>query len=70
MNENDRIPVEELTEHPFIDSKLMDKEMSELDIDSFNRSVEATSRRYSAYSSCNNSAVMNMSSVTDRFNES
>ena len=44
--------------------------MSELDIDSFNRSVEATSRRYSAYSSCNNSAVMNMSSVTDRFNES
>ena len=69
MNENDRIPVEELNEHPFIAEQLMDVEMNKLDIEGFNRSVAATSRRFSCYSA-NNSMVMNNSTMTDRFNDS
>ena len=36
MNENDRIPVEELTEHPFINEGLINKELCPLDIEAFN----------------------------------
>ena len=35
MNENDRIPVEELSEHPFIASDLMNHPCSELDTEAF-----------------------------------
>lgn len=69
MNENDRIPVEELNEHPFIAEQLMDKEMNELDIEEFNNEVSRTSRRYSCYSGSNNTSLMNTSTMTDRFNE-
>lgn len=50
MNENDRIPVEELNEHPFIVQEYLDTPLSDLDINSFTIEMERTKRRYSSYS--------------------
>ena len=57
MNENDRIPVEELTEHPFIADSLEGNALSAMDIDAFNS--EMTSKHYSGYSQAGASMMTN-----------
>ena len=44
MNENDRISVEELLNHPFISEELMSVPLTMLDIESFNGEVEDSSK--------------------------
>ena len=44
MNENDRIPVEELTDHPFINEELMSVPMTVLNIEEFNAALEVSSK--------------------------
>ena len=39
MNENDRIPVEELSEHPFIAEELKESRLNQLDIEAFNENM-------------------------------
>ena len=57
MNENDRIPVEELTEHPFIADDLKTNSLSAMDIESFNS--EMASKHYSAHSQAGASMMSN-----------
>lgn len=58
MHENDRIPVEELSEHPFIAEELLGTPLSTLDIDTFNNEVKHTEKiRSSSISSCNQSLM-------------
>jgi len=45
MNENDRIPVEELSEHPFIAEALENSLLNELDIDNFSLAMSQSERR-------------------------
>ena len=42
MSENDRLPVEELSNHPFISEELISVPLTTLDIESFNSEVEDT----------------------------
>lgn len=44
MSENDRLPVEELSNHPFISEELMSVPLTMLDIGSFNDEVEDSSK--------------------------
>ena len=44
MSENDRLPVEELSNHPFISEELMSVPLTMLDIESFNDEVEDSSK--------------------------
>ena len=57
MNENDRIPVEELTEHPFIVEDLKSNALSPMDIEAFNS--EMASKHYSAHSQAGASMMSN-----------
>jgi len=57
MNENDRIPVEELTEHPFIAEDLAQNALSPMDINEFNS--EMASKHYSGYSQAGASMMTN-----------
>ena len=50
MNENDRIPVEELSEHPFIAEALSSVPLAELDIEAFSADMARSQARYSGYS--------------------
>lgn len=50
MNENDRIPVEELSEHPFIAEELKTSSLNELDIDRFSTDMSQQNRHYSGFS--------------------
>ena len=45
MNENDRLPVEELSNHPFISEELISVPLTVLNIESFNEEVEDTSKQ-------------------------
>ena len=40
MSENDRLPVEELVNHPFISEELMSVPLTMLDIESFNDEID------------------------------
>jgi len=58
MLESDRIPVEELSEHPFIAEELLSTPLSTLDIDTFNSEVKHTDKvRSSSISSANQSLM-------------
>lgn len=57
MNENDRIPVEELSEHPFIAEDLKDSPLNQLDIENFNSDMSRVSNHYSCYSNVGTSAM-------------
>ena len=63
MNENDRIPVEELSEHPFIAEGLKDSPLNELNIESFTDEMNSTNKHYSGFSNVGSSAM------TTRFDE-
>ena len=47
MNESDRIPVEELFDHPFIAEELMGSPLSNVDADTFNEEMHIADKRYS-----------------------
>jgi serine/threonine protein kinase len=59
MNEGDRIPVEELTEHPYICEALMSTPLTSLDIEAFNNDMLASSRHFSGF---DNTGGSNMTS--------
>ena len=57
MNENDRIPVEELSEHPFIAESLKTMSLNELDIDQFTTEMSSSNKHYSGFSNVGSSAM-------------
>ena len=57
MNENDRIPVEELSEHPFIAEQLKDSALNELNIESFTEEMNSSNNHYSGFSNVGSSAM-------------
>ena len=57
MNENERIPVEELSEHPFIAEELKTSELNELDIEGFTQEMSSQNRHYSGFSNVGTSAM-------------
>ena len=57
MNENDRIPVEELSEHPFIAESLKTMNLNELDIDQFTTEMSSSNKHYSGFSNVGSSAM-------------
>ena len=57
MNENDRIPVEELGEHPFIAEELASTALGALDIDSFSTEMSQSNKHYSGFSSVRQSVM-------------
>ena len=57
MNENDRIPVEELSEHPFIAEELKDSGLNQLNIEAFNDDMSSSNRHYSGFSNVGSSAM-------------
>lgn len=59
MNENDRIPVTELSEHPFIAEELIYTPLSPLDIEAFNQDMAQSNKHYSGLSSVGNSLMTN-----------
>lgn len=63
MNENDRIPVEELLLHPFICNDYAEKPMTVLDVQLFEKDM-AKNRHYSGFSS-----QYGMPSMPGRFDE-
>ena len=50
MNEGDRIPVEELQDHPYITEDLMSTPLCPIDIDSFNEDINLSKARQSTFS--------------------
>jgi len=64
MNEEDRIPIEEMMDHPFIAPELKDFSLNEIDIAAFNNEMDASQRCYSGFSG------VNTSSMTSRFGDS
>lgn len=50
MNESDRIPVEELMEHPFIAKELAGNPLCQVNIATFNEEIAATNKHYSGFS--------------------
>ena len=44
MSENDRLPVEELSNHPYISEELINVPLTVLDIESFNNEIDDTSK--------------------------
>ena len=57
MNEGDRIPVEELTEHPFIEGQLMSQALTPLDVLAFNEDMQRSNKHYSGVSNTGTSAM-------------
>ena len=57
MNENDRVPVEELNEHPFIAEGLSSNALAELDIEVFNEDMTRANKHYSGFSHAEASAM-------------
>ena len=57
MNENDRIPVEELSEHPFIAEELKESRLNQLDIEAFNENMSKQNSHYSGFSNVGSSAM-------------
>lgn len=57
MNENDRIPVEELSEHPLIAEALKDSPLNELNIESFSEEMNSTNKHYSGFSNVGSSVM-------------
>lgn len=57
MNENDRIPVEELSEHPFIAEDLKNSALNQLDIESFTSDMSRSQNHYSGFSNVGSSAM-------------
>lgn len=64
MNEADRIPVEELMEHPFIASELARNRLCLVDIAAFNADITVTNRHYSGFSNYGGNSAM-----TSRFDD-
>ena len=67
MGEKDRMPIEELSDHPFIADELISTPLSALDIEMFNEEMQCTTNQQIAH---DNSAVSSQySSMTDRFED-
>ena len=66
MSENDRLPVEELSNHPFISEELMSVPLTMLDIGSFNDEVEDSEKANLRMSHMSNASC---SVMTGRFDD-
>ena len=66
MNEADRVPINELGEHPFIAKELMKNPLTPIDIESFNHEMNMSKSRYSVSSQ---SQDKSSSAMTSRFDD-
>ena len=63
MNESDRIPIEELFDHPFIAEELMSSPLSNVDADTFNEEMHMSKKR------CSHTSSVTASMMATRFDD-